>query len=102
LLDAAAALCQNAIMKANRLSDMRNLGPKSEAMLAGAGVHTPARLAALGAVDTYALLRQSGQAVSLNMLWALEGALSDRDWRDVARNDKLRLLTELEARGVHV
>lgn len=95
-------LCQNAIMTANRLSDMRNLGPKSEAMLTSAGIQSPAQLAALGAVDAYALLVQSGQAVSLNMLWALEGALTDRDWRDVARHDKLRLLTELEARGVHI
>lgn len=89
-------------MTANRLSDMRNLSPKSEAMLADAGIRSPTQLTALGAVDTYVQLKQSGQAVSLNMLWALEGALSGRDWRDVARNDKLRLLTELEARGVRV
>lgn len=95
-------LCQNAIMTTNRLSDMRNLGPKSEAMLTDAGIHSPAQLAELGAVDAYALLKQSRKAVSLNMLWALEGALNDRDWRNVARHDKLRLLTELEARGVHV
>lgn len=36
------------------------------------------------------------------MLWAMEGALSDRDWREVVREDKLRLLTELEARGVRL
>lgn len=89
-------------MKATRLSDMRNLGPKSEAMLTNAGIRTPAQLAALGAVEAYALLKQEEKAVSLNMLWALEGALSDRHWHDVVRDDKLRLLTELEARGVKV
>lgn len=81
---------------------MRNLGPKSEEMLAAIGVHTPAQLAALGVLDAFAALKQAGQAPSLNMLWALEGALSERDWRQVVREDKLRLLTELEARGVHL
>ena len=89
-------------MKAHRLSDMRNLGPKSEEMLAAAGISSPAQLARLGAVGAYALLLQSGSRVSLNLLWAMEGALSDRDWREVVRDDKLRLLTELEARGVHL
>lgn len=101
-LDAAVPLCQNGIMTAQRLSDMRNLGPKSEAMLVAAGIHTPAQLEACGAVETFIALKQAGQAVSLNMLWAMEGALSNRDWRDVARDDKLRLLMELEARGVYL
>ena len=89
-------------MTAQRLSDMRNLGPQSETMLVAAGIPTPARLKTCGAVEAFIALKQTGQTVSLNMLWAMEGALSDRDWRDVVREDKLRLLTELEARGVHL
>ena len=87
---------------ATRISDMRNLGPKSEAMLAAAGIATPQALATCGAVAAFIALKRAGQPVSLNALWAIEGALSDRDWRDVARNDKLRLLAELDARGVRV
>ena len=89
------------MMQANRLSDLRNLGPKSEAMFVAIGIRTPAQLAARGSLDAYLALRQSGQQVSLNLLWAIEGALTNRDWRQVIRDDKLRLLTELEVCGVH-
>lgn len=84
----------------SRLADLRNLGPRSEAMLAAAGITTVAALQAAGAIAAYAAVRASGQQASLNLLWALEGALSGRDWRAVAREDKLRLLGEMEARGI--
>lgn len=84
-------------MPAHRLSDLPNLGPKSEAMLAAIGVHDRDDLASRGAVAAYVALKRSGQPVSLNMLWALEAALTGRPWQDVARNDRLRLLLELEA-----
>ncbi|HZW23799.1 TfoX/Sxy family protein [Noviherbaspirillum sp.] len=89
-------------MRAQHLSDLRNLGPKSAEMLAAAGIRTPDALAERGALDAFIALKQAGLPASLNLLWALEGALSDRDWRTVARDDKLRLLTELEARGVRI
>ncbi|MGH8807462.1 MAG: TfoX/Sxy family protein [Noviherbaspirillum sp.] len=89
-------------MQAKRLSDLRNLGPKSEQILTAIGIRTPAELAARGAVEAFIALKQSGQPVSLNALWAMEGALSGRDWREVARDDRLRLLLVLEARGVSV
>lgn len=86
-------------MPAHRLSDLPNLDPKSETMLAAIGVHDRAELVSRGAVATYVALKQSGQPVSLNMLWALEAALTGRHWRDVARDDHLRLLLELETLG---
>ena len=89
-------------MTAQRLSHLRNLGPKSEEMLAAIRIRTPDELAASGAIDAFIALKQAGLPASLNMLWALEGALSNRDWREVARDDKLCLLTELEARGVKI
>lgn len=89
-------------MTSKRLSSFRNLGPKSVEWLAAIGIHTMEELAALGAIDAFIALKQPNKSVSLNMLWALEGALSGRHWRDVARDDRLRLLTELEARGVHL
>ena len=69
-------------------------------MLACVGIHTQAELAQRGAIGTFIALKRAEQPASLNMLWALEGALSDRHWRDVARDDRLRLLTELEAHGI--
>jgi DNA transformation protein len=79
-----------------KLSDLPNFGPKSQQMLAQAGIHTIEQLRELGAVRAYVLVKLGGTGVSLNLLWAMEGALSGRHWQDVARNDRLSLLLELE------
>lgn len=76
---------------------LRNLGPRSREMLAAAGIHTVADLAARGAVRAWDDVRRAGQPASLNLLWALVGALEGRDWREVARHDRLDLLTQIEA-----
>jgi DNA transformation protein len=54
----------------------------------------------IGAIGAYERLVRAAAPVSLNMLWALEGALSDRDWREVARDDRTALLAELDRRGI--
>ncbi len=68
--------------------------------LARVGITTVAQLREAGSVGAYEKLVLAGVPVSLNMLWAMEGALSDRDWRVVAKEDRLWLLTELELRGI--
>jgi len=44
-------------------------------------------------------VRAHDPRASLNLLWALEGALTGRPWEDVARNDRLTLLLQLENRS---
>ena len=78
------------------LADLPNFGPKSQQMLAQSGIHTLEQLRELGAVRAYVQVKRCGACSSLNLLWAMEGALSDRHWQDVAKNDRLRLLLELE------
>ncbi|MBP7579611.1 MAG: TfoX/Sxy family protein [Vogesella sp.] len=73
-----------------------NLGPASWRLLQAAGVADLAALRQLGAVAAYLQVKRSGQHASLNLLWALEGALSGRHWQQVARDDRLRLLLALE------
>ncbi|WP_234641782.1 TfoX/Sxy family protein [Delftia tsuruhatensis] len=82
------------------LDQLRGLGPRSVGWLAQVGITSVEQLRGTGAVDAYERLVRAGLAVSLNMLWALEGACSDRDWRDVARTDRTRLLWELDLRGI--
>ena len=41
-------------------------------------------------------VRQAGQQPSLNLLWALEGALSGRDWKSVALQERTALLMQLD------
>lgn len=79
------------------ISDLRNLGPKSREMLILAGVGTVEQLRQLGAARAYVQVKRKSRRASLNLLWALEGALTDRAWQDVAREDRLRLLLEVEA-----
>jgi DNA transformation protein len=78
------------------LSDLPNFGPKSQQMLAQAGIHTIEQLRELGAVRAYVQVKRSGACSSLNLLWAMEGALSGRHWQEVAKHDRLSLLLELE------
>ena len=75
---------------------LRNLGPKSRDMLAAAGIDGVQALRELGAVAAYARVKQADARASLNLLWALEGALTGQDWRDVAREHRTRLLMALE------
>ncbi|MEQ1589265.1 MAG: TfoX/Sxy family protein [Gallionella sp.] len=78
------------------IADLPNFGVKSQQMLAQAGITTIERLRELGAVRAYLEVKQSGVNASLNLLWAMEGALSSRHWQDVTKNDRLRMLLELE------
>jgi len=78
------------------LSDLPNLGPKSQQMLRGAGIETLVQLRALGSVRAYARVKRAGGRPSLNLLWALEGALSGLPWQVVAREHRTSLLLALE------
>lgn len=85
-----------ASLAAPALADLPNLGPRSAAMLGQAGICTLAQLQALGAVQAFVRTKAQCPSVSLNLLWALEGALSGRPWRQVAEQDRLSLLMALE------
>lgn len=50
----------------------------------------------------YLAVKRTGANASLNLLWALEGALTGRDWRLVAREERtalLLLLDDMERQG---
>ncbi len=63
------------------LAGLRDLGPRSAAMLTAAGVRTRDELARLGAIGACARVQATGKRVSLNLAYAIEGALTDCDWR---------------------
>jgi len=80
------------------LASLKNLGPRSLALLAAAGITSFEQLRQLGAVRAYARVKASGvNKASLNLLWALEGALSGEHWQVVAREHRMSLLLALEA-----
>ncbi|HEX9301764.1 MAG TPA: helix-hairpin-helix domain-containing protein [Casimicrobiaceae bacterium] len=78
---------------------LTNIGPVSKRMLAAAGITSIETLRRLGAIEAYRRVRSHDPRASLNLLWALEGALTGRPWEDVARNDRLSLLLQLDNRS---
>ncbi len=84
-------------MSEQRIRDLLNLGEKSERMLAAAGIETVAQLQKLGAVQAYLQVRDSGEPVSLNLLYALEGALSNTHWNRLPADVREALLMAVDA-----
>lgn len=79
------------------LSKLKGLGPKSEQCLNAIGIYSHEDLAQQGAVRVFVRLQQEGDIKpSLNFLYALVGALEDKPWNQIAREEKDRLLTELD------
>ena len=86
-----------------RVRDLRHLGPRAETLLAEIGIHSVEALRERGALEAYLELRRRGSMKTLNMLWALVGALDPwpegTDWREVSRSEaRLPLMLEVEAR----
>jgi DNA transformation protein len=79
-----------------RLADLPNLGPKSQQMLQAAGIRSIAQLRKLGSVAAYDQVKRVSSSASLNLLWALEGALTGLPWQTVARDHRTSLLLALE------
>jgi DNA transformation protein and related proteins len=65
-------------------------------MLHSAGIHTPLDLQALGSVAAYVRVKRAQPSASLNLLWALEGALSGLHWQTDAREHRTSPLLALE------
>lgn len=81
----------------NELLELQGLGPASVEMLHSAGINTVDELRSLGSVAAYRKVCDSTDShASLNLLYALEGALTGQHWVTVRRNEAARLLLELE------
>ena len=78
------------------MNKLRGLGPKSIAMLETAGITTEEALRTLGSIQAFCRVKAAGCKPSLNLLWALEGALSDVDWREVSQQHRTSLLGALD------
>lgn len=76
---------------------MRNIGPKSAAWLRQVGVHGIEDLTAAGPVEVFLKVKRAGFRPSLNLLYALSGALQDCHWADVPLEQRETLVAELEA-----
>ena len=76
---------------------MRNIGPKSAAWLRQVGLHTPEDLAEAGPLEAFMRVKRAGFKPSLNLLYALEGALQDCHWQEVPDERRVELVEQAEA-----
>lgn len=83
---------------AKTISELKSLGPKSQEMLARTGITTIDQLRDLGSVEAFVRTRRVAPGVSLNLLWALESALSGEPWQEVARLHRTSLLLAVDER----
>lgn len=78
------------------IESMRNMNPRVAQQLASVGINTIEKFRATGSVVAYVKLLRGCTNVGQNMLWALEGALTNTHWEEAARQSGPQLLAELE------
>jgi len=76
---------------------LRNIGPKSSAWLRQVGLRTRDDLEGVGTVDAFMRVKRAGFKPSLNLLYALEGALQDCHWQEIPEARRAELVTAAEA-----
>lgn len=81
-----------------QISDLKGLGPKSQEMLARAGIRSVSQLREMGAIEAFVRTKRANPNVSLNLLWAIESALTGEPWQSVAQHHRASLLLALETR----
>ena len=77
---------------------IRNVGPKSAAWLRQVGIKTDDEVRALGAIEAFMKDKRAGFKPSLNLLYALEGAVLDCHWTALTTERKSELVLEVNAR----
>lgn len=78
------------------LLQLKNLGAASVNILHAIGVNSYEDLKAMGPVTAYQRIKARGINVSKVMLYALQGALTDTHWNDLAPDLKARLVQDAE------
>lgn len=76
---------------------LRNIGPKSAAWLRQVGLRTEEDLRAIGALEAFMRVKRAGFKPSLNLLYALEGALMGCHWQEVPAERRSELLIAADA-----
>jgi DNA transformation protein and related proteins len=76
---------------------IRNIGPKSMAWLRQTGVRTLEDLQAAGALAAFVRIKRAGFRPSLNLLYALEGAILGCHWQEIPEERRTALVQSAEA-----
>ena len=76
---------------------IRNVGPKSAAWLRQVGVRTQDDLVRIGPVEAFMKVKRAGFRPSLNLLYALAGAIENCHWADLPDERKTALVLAVES-----
>ena len=76
---------------------IRNIGPKSMAWLRQTGVRSLEDLQATGALAAFVRIKRAGFRPSLNLLYALEGAIQGCHWQEISEDRRATLVQAAEA-----
>lgn len=82
--------------KNDQLLDLINLGAASVNILRAVGINSYQDLHDVGAVEAYCRMKSRGIHVSKVMLYALQGALLNVHWNDLAPEMKASLVADAE------
>jgi DNA transformation protein and related proteins len=75
---------------------MKGLGRMSWNMLSSIGITSPEALQVRDPFEVYATLHRMKVTRSINMLYALIGALEDNHWQEIARDRRTEILMRLD------
>ena len=75
---------------------LRNIGPKSMAWLRQTGVRSLDDLKAVGSLAAYVRVKRAGFKPSLNLLYALEGAILDCHWQEIPDERRSTLILQAD------
>lgn len=84
-------------MARNAGEKLMNVGPKSAAWLRQVGIRSRADLVEHGAVGAFVKIKRAGFRPSLNLLYALEGAVLECHWQQVSEERRGELLIAVDA-----
>lgn len=79
------------------VAELINLGPASARMLARVGLATRGDLARVGSVEAWRRCREAGGTPSLNLVYAIEGALRDCPWNHLPEGRRKELQAAVAA-----
>ena len=86
----------NGESEASDLAALQNIGKVTERWLHDIGIRDEEDLRRMGAVHAYRLIRAREASATLNLLYALHGALTGTPWNDLAAPIKEMLRRQAE------
>ncbi len=78
------------------VSELTSPGPKSRQVLARVGIAKLEQLREIGSIAAFVRAKRANPAVTLNLLWGLESALTGEPWQSISREHRTSLLLALD------